>query len=122
MSGSPERDDERPATPPPDSPPPETGSFFPVDPGGFLREAIAAGDLDAQTVLSALVEEGTLDPGILTQFSASCDTIPVDESEERSELAGPDRKMGSRLIEVGVLGQGGMPKVGRSSTRPARPW
>ena len=87
----------------------------PIDPVGAFREAIAAGELDGNSVLEVLAEEGVIDPRALTELIDGSTSVGPRESEMLTDIttvtsdSGPGT--GGRFLQVGVLGQGGMGQV-----------
>ena len=51
----------------------DRGGKPPIDPVRTFREAIAACDIDARTMIETILEEGAIEPGVLTRFGAEQD-------------------------------------------------
>ena len=113
MSGSHERDDERPGP----SVDPEGAEDSPNALKREFLDSIATGHLDAKVVFDALADEGVLTPGLLTQLrEAESPFHLVDAGALTEGISVPsapraDRGSAGRFEEVGLLGQGGMGKV-----------
>jgi hypothetical protein len=125
MNDSPERGDQRPATPPPDSPIPEirvegetprdssdleTSTLSLEAPESVPEETIATGDLETETLFSVPGRKEPSESGVPAgQGDPGASQHPVESGKPTAPPTPPGP--GDRFVEIRFLGQGGMGRV-----------